>query len=105
MCIRGSFKANQRERLVALCRRAGASDAEGLADELFLLLEGCLLYTSGAAHERSRVDLGGPRIIQKKKQTNTHTHSHSEALKDADATTHTDTQRSKRRERTDVGMR
>jgi AcrR family transcriptional regulator len=34
------FKANQRQRLVALCRRAGASDAEGLADELFLLLEG-----------------------------------------------------------------
>jgi AcrR family transcriptional regulator len=34
------FKANQRERLVGLCRRAGASDPEGLADELFLLLEG-----------------------------------------------------------------
>lgn len=34
------FKANQRQRLVALCRRAGATDAEGLADELFLLLEG-----------------------------------------------------------------
>ena len=27
----------------------------------------CLLYTSDAADERSSVDLGGPRIIKKKK--------------------------------------
>ena len=30
------------------------------------LLEGCLLYTSDAADERSSVDLGGRRIIKKK---------------------------------------
>ena len=30
--------------------------------------EGCLLYTSDAADERSSVDLGGRRIIKKKKQ-------------------------------------
>ena len=29
----------------------------------------CLLYTSDAADERSSVDLGGRRIITKKKQT------------------------------------
>ena len=29
----------------------------------------CLLYTSDAADERSRVDLGGRRIIKKKKMT------------------------------------
>ena len=29
----------------------------------------CLLYTSDAADERSSVDLGGPRIIKKKKIT------------------------------------
>ena len=29
--------------------------------------EGCLLYTSDAADERSSVDLGGRRIIKKKK--------------------------------------
>ena len=29
--------------------------------------QGCLLYTSDAADERSRVDLGGRRIIKKKK--------------------------------------
>ena len=30
-------------------------------------VEGCLLYTSDAADERSSVDLGGRRIIKKKK--------------------------------------
>ena len=30
---------------------------------------GCLLYTSDAADERSSVDLGGRRIIKKKKRT------------------------------------
>ena len=30
-------------------------------------LVGCLLYTSDAADERSSVDLGGRRIIKKKK--------------------------------------
>ena len=30
----------------------------------------CLLYTSDAADERSSVDLGGRRIIKKKKLTN-----------------------------------
>mgnify|MGYP003379600582 CR=1 FL=1 len=30
------------------------------------LLNGCLLYTSDAADERSSVDLGGRRIIKKK---------------------------------------
>ena len=31
----------------------------------------CLLYTSDAADERSSVDLGGRRIIKKKKNTET----------------------------------
>ena len=30
------------------------------------LVQGCLLYTSDAADERSSVDLGGRRIIKKK---------------------------------------
>ena len=33
----------------------------------FILYEICLLYTSDAADERSSVDLGGRRIIKKKK--------------------------------------
>ena len=32
------------------------------------LLKDCLLYTSDAADERSSVDLGGRRIIKKKKE-------------------------------------
>ena len=32
----------------------------------------CLLYTSDAADERSSVDLGGRRIIKKKKRVGTH---------------------------------
>mgnify|MGYP003380699590 CR=1 FL=1 len=32
------------------------------------LYQGCLLYTSDAADERSSVDLGGRRIIKKKKR-------------------------------------
>ena len=40
--------------------------------QLFLgggvLLQDCLLYTSDAADERSSVDLGGRRIIKKKKK-------------------------------------
>ena len=34
--------------------------------------EACLLYTSDAADERSSVDLGGRRIINKKKSYITH---------------------------------
>ena len=33
--------------------------------------KGCLLYTSDAADERSSVDLGGRRIIKKKKRVHT----------------------------------
>ena len=34
--------------------------------------EGCLLYTSDAADERSSVDLGGRRIIKKKNKLQYH---------------------------------
>ena len=37
---------------------------------LLLGLFACLLYTSDAADERSSVDLGGRRIIKKKKTRN-----------------------------------
>ena len=35
----------------------------------------CLLYTSDAADERSSVDLGGRRIIKKKKNQRVHEHN------------------------------
>ena len=37
----------------------------------------CLLYTSDAADERSSVDLGGRRIIKKKKQHSSAKHAHN----------------------------
>ena len=40
---------------------------ELLAENDLDMFECCLLYTSDAADERSSVDLGGRRIIQKKK--------------------------------------
>ena len=52
----------------------GASIAEAIAYTLIALVAagaavwGCLLYTSDAADERSSVDLGGRRIIKKKKR-------------------------------------
>ena len=39
------------------------------------LTQACLLYTSDAADERSSVDLGGRRIINKKKKKKSHTAS------------------------------
>ena len=38
----------------------------GWTDKPLQFLQGCLLYTSDAADERSSVDLGGRRIIKKK---------------------------------------
>ena len=43
--------------------------AEVMGCEFF---QTCLLYTSDAADERSSVDLGGRRIIKKKKQEERH---------------------------------
>ena len=39
-----------------------------LTDHINRLFNSCLLYTSDAADERSSVDLGGRRIIKKKKK-------------------------------------
>ena len=41
---------------------------------------GCLLYTSDAADERSSVDLGGRRIIKKKKNVNAGRGRHSKEI-------------------------
>ena len=70
MCIRDS--------LVVGRRTVGVRDAEQRSIEVFEAevgdagdeLGACLLYTSDAADERSSVDLGGRRIIKKKKINN-----------------------------------
>ena len=51
--------------------KEGMYDVEQLYDATYT----CLLYTSDAADERSSVDLGGRRIIKKKKHTESRAHS------------------------------
>ena len=65
MCIRDSRGAVRLGAAADPRRIAGGSvpDVRGAALSLF---QRCLLYTSDAADERSRVDLGGRRIIKKK---------------------------------------
>ena len=67
MCIRDSASARganvgQLLALDRIYRQVVAATVQ--ADDLPLI---CLLYTSDAADERSSVDLGGRRIIKKKK--------------------------------------
>ena len=69
MCIRDRGGGETRSQGVAAGDRrggdAGRDGVEGPCDRL----DGCLLYTSDAADDLLRVDLGGRRIIKKKTQT------------------------------------
>ena len=67
MCIRDSTLVAAGEAVNFESRSGGALFVrrEALFPEQ---LGHCLLYTSDAADERSSVDLGGRRIIKKKKQ-------------------------------------
>ena len=49
---------------------AALATVVGVLIEVPAMLLVCLLYTSDAADERSSVDLGGRRIIKKKKEYN-----------------------------------
>mgnify|MGYP003381464320 CR=1 FL=1 len=67
MCIRDSQWAEH--RLLPFWEDVQAKAAEVISGESrFEHYMGCLLYTSDAADERSSVDLGGRRIIKKKKK-------------------------------------
>ena len=69
MCIRDRLYAiNARTGEIAWESRLGVSDElpEGKRDTGRLNI--CLLYTSDAADERTRVDLGGCRTIKKKEK-------------------------------------
>lgn len=50
-CVIEQCKQDSRQNLVALCRRAGASQPELLADQLFMLLEGALVSTQSLGHQ------------------------------------------------------
>ena len=67
MCIRDSYiLVIVVERQLRLAPRDARR--RQLAVELAVERLACLLYTSDAADERSSVDLGGRRIIKKKKE-------------------------------------
>ena len=67
MCIRDRV---QRQHVVGrhVTQRERVQVGVGCADRAAEQGGGCLLYTSDAADERSSVDLGGRRIIKKKKK-------------------------------------
>ena len=68
MCIRD--RTNAAKTVTATFYRAGAyAFTVTIADPDGVSISSCLLYTSDAADERSSVDLGGRRIIKKKKNT------------------------------------
>ena len=67
MCIRDSIYAVGRDGLAKRKMSDTSTTLEPLFDYILEHVKPCLLYTSDAADERSSVDLGGRRIIKKKK--------------------------------------
>ena len=67
MCIRDRVKIDRLKTAVAEATMNAMEHGNKYDDGLPVLIEICLLYTSDAADERSSVDLGGRRIIKKKK--------------------------------------
>ena len=66
MCIRDSANV-QFQRELAHRQPVRVRQVDPRRRDAILLPDICLLYTSDAADERSSVDLGGRRIIKKKK--------------------------------------
>ena len=67
MCIRDRVKAMEFSLGQPKCHFRLPWFAQ-VMDDGKVSINGCLLYTSDAADERSSVDLGGRRIIKKKKK-------------------------------------
>ena len=67
MCIRDRFVTVVIELRARFDEASNIKWANKLIEEGIRVIPGCLLYTSDAADERSSVDLGGRRIIKKKK--------------------------------------
>ena len=79
MCIRDSRYNVPRICFVNKMDRVGA-DFQRTVNMIIDRLGACLLYTSDAADERSSVDLGGRRIIKKKKPLQNVAHRHADKL-------------------------
>jgi AcrR family transcriptional regulator len=64
-CVIEQHKQGERNRLVKLCKQAGASKPEMLADELFLLIEGARVCAQSMGQEGPAARLGrmGEAII------------------------------------------
>ena len=71
MCIRDSPRPGPEDRAPGRADRRRGRAARARPEGRSPARTACLLYTSEAADERSRVDLGGRRII-KKKQSGDH---------------------------------
>ena len=67
MCIRDSFTAADVAACGGGCTLGDAGVHRYSVESAESQHRSCLLYTSDAADERSSVDLGGRRIIKKKK--------------------------------------
>ena len=67
MCIRDRSVTLRTFALLFTREPLGEQYCQIVLQQVGELLGGCLLYTSDAADERSSVDLGGRRIIKKKK--------------------------------------
>ena len=67
MCIRDSGKVLHLLHLAELDHDDVDVTGTGAVGQFLPRGQDCLLYTSDAADERSSVDLGGRRIIKKKK--------------------------------------
>ena len=67
MCIRDRSSASANLLLLVILALGVAFRFAALGQIARGYDDSCLLYTSDAADERSSVDLGGRRIIQKKK--------------------------------------
>ena len=75
MCIRDRYQIHWPERYTPLFGEWQFDPAKDRQDATPILEQLCLLYTSDAADERSSVDLGGRRIIKKKKNKQDDNHA------------------------------
>ena len=67
MCIRDRAPGIRLFEIAAAQGARAAGEPASSKVRWGMLIDTCLLYTSDAADERSSVDLGGRRIIKKKK--------------------------------------